>query len=311
MHLRQGRQTGIVISADSGLQSCFMKTRFAVIGGSGLYDLEGARRLEEIEIPTPFGLPSDRVTVVEVGGEAVAFLPRHGKGHRLLPAEVPSRANIWALKSLGVEQILSVSAVGSLQEQFKPGEFVLCDQLIDRTRSREASFFGDGVVGHVGFADPYCPGMRAALAKVLAAQGRAFHGQGTLVTMEGPLFSTRAESFLYRSWGAHLIGMTALPEAKLAREAEMCLAVVAMVTDYDCWREAEESVTIDMVLKVMAENTRRIQALIPALVAALADRDDCACRHAAQNAIMTDVKLVPPQVRHALDLLYGKYWNKP
>jgi 5'-methylthioadenosine phosphorylase len=288
-----------------------MKTRFAVIGGSGLYNLEGARCLEEIEIPTPFGLPSDRVAVVEVGDEPVAFLPRHGKGHRLLPAEVPSRANIWALKSLGVEQILSVSAVGSLQEQFKPGEFVLCDQLIDRTRSREASFFGAGVVGHVGFAEPYCPGMRAVLAEILAKQGRPFHREGTLVTMEGPLFSTRAESFLYRSWGAHLIGMTALPEAKLAREAEICLAVVAMVTDYDCWREAEESVTIDMVLKVMADNTRAIQALIPAFVAALSSREDCPCRHAARNAIMTDVRLIPPQVRRALDLLYGKYWNKP
>lgn len=288
-----------------------MNARFAVIGGSGLYDLQGAQRLSELEIPTPFGLPSDRVTVVEVAGEAVAFLPRHGKGHRLLPAEVPSRANIWALKSLGVEQILSVSAVGSLQEQFKPGEFVLCDQLIDRTRSREASFFGDGVVGHVGFADPYCAGMRQALAKVLAEKGHAFHGQGTLVTMEGPLFSTRAESFLYRSWGAHLIGMTALPEAKLAREAEICLAVVAMVTDYDCWREAEESVTIDMVLKVMAENTRSIQQLIPALVSALPDRRDCSCRHAAQNAIMTELSLIPPRARRSLDLLYGKYWNKP
>jgi 5'-methylthioadenosine phosphorylase len=287
-----------------------MKARFAVIGGSGLYDLKGARRLEEIEIPTPFGLPSDRVNLVEVGGQPVAFLPRHGKGHRLLPTEVPSRANIWALKSLGVEQILSVSAVGSLQEQFRPGQFVLCDQLIDRTRTRESTFFGGGVVGHVAFAEPYCAGMRTVLAEVLQKQGRAFHAQGTLVTMEGPQFSTRAESFLYRSWGAHLIGMTALPEAKLAREAEMCLAVVAMVTDYDCWREAEESVTIDIVLKVMAENTRAIQELLPPFVSALAARGDCPCRHAAQSAIMTDPKLIPPQVRRNLDLLYGKYWRQ-
>jgi len=247
---------------------------------------------------------------VELGGRPVAFLPRHGRGHRLLPSEVPSRANIWALKSLGVEQVLAVSAVGSLAESCRPGHFVLCDQLIDRTQGRESSFFGDGVVGHVSFAEPYCSGLRESLAGVLAASGHPFHGSGTLVCMQGPQFSTRAESLLHRSWSAHLIGMTALPEAKLAREAEMCLAIVAMVTDYDCWREAEESVTIDMVLKVMSDNTRVIQELIPALAAGLARRGDCPCRHAAQSVIATDPKLIPPEARRRLELFYGRYWKE-
>jgi 5'-methylthioadenosine phosphorylase len=286
-----------------------MQTRFAVIGGSGLYRLRSGSLLEEVEVPTPFGLPSDLISIVEVAGERVAFLPRHGRGHRLLPTEVPSKANIWALKSLGVQQILSVSAVGSLQEEYRRGEFVLCDQLIDRTRSRENSFFGQGVAAHVGFADPYCQGMREALAVALQRRGHPFHRQGTLVTMEGPLFSTRAESFLYRGWGAHLIGMTALPEAKLAREAEICMAVVATVTDYDCWREAEESVTIDMVLKVVHDNTEAIQELIPAVIPQLAKRRDCSCRHAAEGTFVTDPAAIPYQVRRSLALFYGKYWD--
>jgi 5'-methylthioadenosine phosphorylase len=286
-----------------------MKTRFAVIGGSGLYQLKGARKIEEVEVPTPFGLPSDLITIVEIAGQAVAFLPRHGKGHRLLPTEVPSKANIWALKSLGVEQILSVSAVGSLQEQYRPGEFVVCDQLIDRTRSRENSYFGEGVVGHVAFEEPYCPGMRGAIIEALQPLELTVHPRGTLVCMEGPLFSSRAESFLYRQWQADLIGMTALPEAKLAREAEMCLSIVAMVTDYDCWKGAEDSVTIEMVLQVMADNTRHVQEALPAILAGLEKRGDCSCRQAAANAIMTDPSLIPYEVRRRLSLFYGKYWQ--
>ncbi|MBN1834403.1 MAG: S-methyl-5'-thioadenosine phosphorylase [Spirochaetales bacterium] len=286
-----------------------MRMRFAVIGGSGLYQLKGARRLEEVEVPTPFGLPSDLITIVDIGGDPVAFLPRHGKGHRLLPTEVPSRANIWALKSLGVEQILSVSAVGSLQEQYRPGEFVICDQLIDRTRSRENSYFGEGVVGHVAFAEPYCEGMRQGIIQALGPLELTVHPRGTLVCMEGPPFSTRAESFLYRQWNADLIGMTSLPEAKLAREAEMCLAIIAMVTDYDCWKGAEESVSIDMVLEVMAGNTRHVQEALPAVLAALRTRDDCSCRHAAEHAIMTDPALIPYEVKRRLALFYGKYWQ--
>ena len=286
-------------------------TPLAVIGGTGLYRMQGVQVLEELEIPTPFGLPSDRLTIVELGGSRVAFLPRHGRGHRLLPTEVPSRANIWALKSLGVEQILSISAVGSLAEDYHPGEFAVCDQLIDRTRSRENSFFGDGAVGHVVFADPFCRGMGEAVRAAIERHGFPVHPAGTLVTMEGPLFSTRAESRLYRAWGAHLIGMTALPEAKLAREAEICYAVVAMVTDYDSWREEGEHVTLEMVMKVMAENTRRIQMIIPDALAGLRGRTDCACRHAAAGALMTDPALIPPQTRRRLALLYGKYWDRP
>jgi len=286
-----------------------MNTRFAVIGGSGLYQLKGARRIEEIEVPTPFGLPSDLISIADVGGQAVAFLPRHGKGHRLLPTEVPSRANIWALKSLGVEQILSISAVGSLQEQYKPGDFVICDQIIDRTRSRENSYFGEGVVGHVTFDEPYCSGMRRSILEALRPLELTVHPKGTLVCMEGPLFSTRAESFLYRQWQADLIGMTSLPEAKLAREAEMCLAIVAMVTDYDCWKGAEESVSIEMVLEVMAGNTRHVQEALPAILSALGDRGDCSCHHAARNAIMTDPSLIPYEHKRRLALFYGKYWQ--
>jgi 5'-methylthioadenosine phosphorylase len=287
-----------------------MKAGIAVIGGSGLYKLEGAKLVEKIDVPTPFGLPSDRISILQVGGHSVAFLPRHGEGHRLLPTEVPSKANIWALKSLGVQQILSVSAVGSLREEMKPGDFVLCDQLIDRTRSRDNSYFGEGVVGHVAFAEPFCPGMRHTIAALLEKGNHPLHEKGTLVTMEGPLFSTRAESFLYKSWGADLIGMTALPEAKLAREAEICLAVVAMVTDYDCWWESEESVSVEMVLKVMDENTKAIKKLIPEIAAGLSSRNDCACRHAADKVTITDPALVPYETKRRLWAFYGKYWKQ-
>jgi 5'-methylthioadenosine phosphorylase len=287
-----------------------MKTRIAVIGGSGLYQLEGAKLIERIEVPTPFGLPSDLISIVKVGEQNLAFLPRHGKGHRILPTEVPSKANIWALKSLEVEQILSISAVGSLREEIKPGDFVLCDQLIDRTRARSLSFFGEGLVGHVAFAEPFCGGMREIIAGILKDGTHTFHDRGTLVTMEGPPFSTRAESRLYRSWGADLIGMTALPEAKLAREAEICLAIVAMVTDYDCWREAEESVSVEMILKVMNENTRAIQKVIPSIAAALSSRGACECHSAAAGVFVTDPALVPYQTRRRLWALYGRrYWK--
>ena len=286
-----------------------MKTRIAVIGGSGVYQLSGAKVIETIDVPTPFGMPSDLITVAEVEKQTVAFLPRHGKGHRLLPTEVPAKANIWALKSLGAEQILSISAVGSLQERFKPGDFILCDQLIDRTRKRELSFFGEGMVAHVPFAEPFCPGMREVIGGILEKGKHRFHDRGTLVTMEGPLFSTRAESHLYRGWGADLIGMTALPEVKLAREAEICLAVIAMVTDYDCWRESEESVSVEMILKVMRNNTKAVQRLIPSIAAALGARGECACQRAAQNTMVTDPSLIPYETRRKLWLLYGKYWK--
>ena len=285
-----------------------MKAMLALIGGSGLYSIDGIHPLEELEVPTPWGLPSDKVAVVEIGGELVAFLPRHGKGHRYLPAEVPSYANIWALKSLGVQQIISVSAVGSLTESFAPGELVLCDGLVDKTSRKPGSFFGQGVVGHVGFADPFCAGMREAIAGVLREHNHPHHTSGTYVCMEGPAFSTRAESNLHRSWGAEMIGMTAAPEAKLAREAEICYATIAMVTDYDCWTADQENVSVGIVVETMKKNTAAIQRMIPDIVRALKGRDDCDCRHAAKSAIMTDPALIPYDVKRRLALFYDRYW---
>ncbi len=286
-----------------------VQANIAVIGGSGLYEFEATPVTTEIDIPTPFGMPSDVISVVDLDGVPVAFLPRHGKGHRLTPTEVPSKANIWALKSLGVQQIISVSAVGSLVEEMQPGTFVVCTQLIDRTRSRSNSYFGNGIVGHAGFSDPFCAGVRDAAARAIEEHALPACAKGTLVTMEGPLFSSKAESHLYRSWGADLIGMTALPEAKLAREAEICYATIAMVTDYDCWRESEQSVDIDMVLRVMKENIRGMRAIIPDIVADIAKRKDCACRHAAEHAILTNEAMIPYEVKRKLSLFYSKYWK--
>lgn len=287
-----------------------MKARLALIGGSGLYSISGVRRTEEIEVPTPWGLPSDLVTIAEVGDEPVAFLPRHGKGHRYLPSEVPSQANIWALKSLGVEQIVSVSAVGSLSESFAPGDFVLCDGLIDKTARKPGSFFGQGIVGHVGFAVPFCAGMREAMTHVLQRHGHPHHVTGTYLCMEGPAFSTRAESNLHRSWRAELIGMTAIPEARLAREAEICYATVAMVTDFDVWKSNQESVSVEMVVETMKGNTAAVQNMLPDIVASLRTRADCQCRHAARNAIMTDPAFIPYDLRRKLALFYDRYWVK-
>jgi len=287
-----------------------MEINLAIIGGSGLYAMKNTRFIERVEVPTPFGPPSDLISIVEISGEKIAFLPRHGRGHRLLPSEIPYRANIWALKSLGAEQILAVSAVGSLAEEYRPGDFVICDQLIDLTKGREKSFFGQGVAGHVAFAEPYCPAMRESIIRVLEKHSRSLHTRGTLVCMEGPLFSTRAESMLYRSWGAQLIGMTALPEAKLAREAEICFSLIAMVTDYDCWKESEESVTVDMVIKVMKKNTENIQSAIPEMITELSKKGSCRCGQAAGNAIMTSPDQIPEQAKRRLSLFYGKYWDK-
>jgi 5'-methylthioadenosine phosphorylase len=284
--------------------------RCAVIGGSGLYQLEGVHIREQREVPTPWGLPSDALTITEIAGEEVVFLPRHGRGHRYLPSEVPSRANIWALKSLGVEQILALSAVGSLTEKCAPGEFVLCDNLIDRTVRRPGSYFGDGIVGHIGFAHPFCDGIRTAAASVLAAKNHPHHTSGTYVCMEGPAFSTQAESELHRSWKASLIGMTALPEARLAREAEICYATLALVTDFDCWKETGESVSVEMVVQTMKSNIDALRRMLPDMILAMRGRGDCACRHAARDAIMTDAAMIPHDVRRRLALFYDKYWAK-
>ena len=287
-----------------------MAARLAVIGGSGLYSIEGITILEEREVPTPWGLPSELITIAEISGEKVAFLPRHGRGHRYLPSEVPSRANIWALKSLGVEQILALSAVGSLSENLAPGTFVLCDDLVDKTAGRPSSYFGEGIVGHVGFAQPYCAGMREAVGGVLAKRAYPHRASGTYVCMEGPAFSTTAESTLHRSWKAEVIGMTALPEAKLAREAEICYATIAMVTDYDCWRPSEEAVSVEMVVATMKASSDALRLMIPDIAAALLRRGDCPCRHAAANAIMTDPALIPYDTRRRLAVFYDRYWKK-
>jgi 5'-methylthioadenosine phosphorylase len=271
--------------------------RIGVIGGSGLYAMDGLLDVETVRPETPFGPPSDEITVARMGGQRLAFLPRHGKGHRLLPTEVPSRANIAALKGLGVQKVLSFSAVGSLQERYAPRDFVIPDQLIDRTRHRRDTFFGDGIVGHVSFADPFANALGGILSESLSGMDVRAHKGGTLVCMEGPLFSTRAESELYRSWGADLINMSALPEAKLAREAGLEYALVCMVTDYDCWQEAHEEVDIRMVLENLLANADNARELIlralPAVAAA--PRDEAIAR-AAEHAVITAPELRPPDV---------------
>jgi len=283
------------------------EARIAVIGGSGLYNMGGLSGVRELEVDTPFGKPSDAVILGELDGVPIAFLPRHGRGHCLTPTEVPSRANIYALKTLGVEHIISISAVGSLQEEMRPGDLVVLDQLIDWTRHRANTFFGDGLVAHVGFADPFCPELRGRLFKVADGVGARVHDGGTCVVMEGPAFSTRAESQLYRSWDAHVIGMTALPEARLAREAEICYATLACVTDYDCWREATEDVTVEMVVEILSKNVTVSQEVLKRLIPAIPREQDCTCASALENAIITARERIPQNVQDKLFPLVEKY----
>jgi 5'-methylthioadenosine phosphorylase len=287
------------------------RARIGIIGGSGLYDMPSLADVEQVEISTPFGAPSDALTIGELEGTPVAFLPRHGRGHRLSPSEVPSRANVYALKSLGVERVISVSAVGSLREDYAPLDLVIPDQLIDCAKARPASFFADGVVAHIGFADPFCPDLSAHLAAEIAAQGDiTFHQGGTYVCIEGPQFSTKAESRLYRQWGCDIIGMTALPEAKLAREAELCYATIACVTDYDVWHASEQPVTVEMVVANLTRNVANAQRVIRELARTLpADRSGaaCGCATALANAVMTAHELITPELRERYALLLGEY----
>ena len=287
-----------------------------VIGGSGLYELEGLRDLERVRLDTPFGAPSDEYLVGRLGETRLVFLPRHGRGHRILPHEVNSRANIHGMKQLGVERILAVSAVGSLREELRPGDLVIVDQYVDRTRTRPSSFFGDGAAGHVAFADPVCPRLShwladAAAEAVLAGAGSArVHPRGTYVCIEGPQFSTRAESLIYRAAGNGLIdiiGMTALPEAKLAREAEICYATLALVTDYDCWHESEEAVTVEAVVATLKKNVALAREVVRRTVLAVNGARECACASAARGALMTDPAAIPPETRARLDLIVGRY----
>ena len=247
------------------------QAKIGVIGGSGVYDIDGLTNVEEVNPDTPFGKPSDTIITGKLGGVGIAFLPRHGRGHRILPGEVPYRANVYALKSLGVERIIAISSVGSLREQIKPGDMLIPDQVIDRTSRRVSTFFGEGIVVHIPFAEPFCPALRQTLYGAAREAGATVHHGGTYIAMEGPAFSTRAESNLYRSWGASVIGMTALPEAKLAREAEICYAVIACVTDYDCWHEAHEAVTAEMILNTQRQNIDVSKRTIKLAVSKLAD----------------------------------------
>ncbi|MFH1998213.1 MAG: S-methyl-5'-thioadenosine phosphorylase [Planctomycetota bacterium] len=285
------------------------KASIGVIGGSGLYEMQGMKIIEEAKLSTPWGEPSDSIVIGEVAGERIAFLPRHGKGHRTLPTEVNSRANICALKMLGVKQIISFSAVGSLKQELAPLDFVVPDQLIDRTRSRPSTFFGKGVVGHVAFADPFCNEMGAILYEEIKKMGLKVHKGETLVCMEGPLFSTRAESHLYRSWGAGLINMSALPESKLAREAEICYGLVCMVTDYDCWKEEESDVDIQMVIANLTKNAENAKRLLQSVVKRIAsERETCSCREAAKFAIITAPEARDPKAVKALKVLLPRYF---
>ena len=283
------------------------QAKIGVIGGTGLYDIEGLTDIEEVDLNTPFGKPSDSIVAGRLEGVGIAFLPRHGKGHRILPTEVPARANIYALKSLGVEHIIAVCSAGSFKEELKPGDLLIPDQLIDRTRNRVSTFFNEGIVAHVSFADPFCPVLSRIVYQAAQEVGAGVHEGGTYVAMEGPAFSTRAESQLYRSWGADIIGMTALPEAKLAREAEICYAVVGCVTDYDSWWERVEPVTVDVILEVQRKNVEAARKIIRLVAGRLPESRGCGCAAALETAIVTDPAYIPAEQREKLNLLIGKY----
>ena len=281
--------------------------KIGVIGGSGLYEIAGMANIEEVRSNTPFGEPSDAIIIGELDGRSIAFLPRHGRGHNISPTEIPSRANIYALKALGVEWIISVSAVGSLKEGINPLDLVVPDQIIDRTKSRVNSFFDGGLVAHVSFAEPFCPTLSNILYHAALDVGANVHQEGTYIAMEGPLFSTKAESNLYRSWGASIIGMTALPEAKLAREAEICYATLACITDYDTWHETEESVTINMALANLMLNADTAKKIIGLVAARIPEKRECGCAEALENAIITAPEKIPVRIKEDLELLIGKY----
>ncbi|MCY2960368.1 MAG: S-methyl-5'-thioadenosine phosphorylase [Planctomycetota bacterium] len=278
-----------------------------VIGGSGLYDLPGLTEVREVPLTTPFGAPSDSYVTGRLGGVPVVFLPRHGRGHRISPSEINFRANIWGLKKLGVTRIVSISAVGSMREDVHPGDFVVIDQFFDRTRHRADTFFTDGVVAHVMFADPVCPDLRQLLLATGRELGLTMHDGGTYLNMEGPQFSTRAESRIYRTWGVDVIGMTNLQEAKLAREAEICYATVAMATDYDCWHETHDDVTVESILKVMAANIGNAKKLLAAALPRVPVQGTCPDGRALATAIMTAKERIPAEARLRLGLLIDKY----
>jgi 5'-methylthioadenosine phosphorylase len=278
-----------------------------IIGGSGLYSMAGLKDTREIRVKTPFGEPSDAIVVGTLEGKRVAFLARHGRGHRILPSEINFRANICAMKRIGVERIISVSAVGSLQEDLRPGEFLVPDQFVDRTKSRVSTFFGGGLVAHVAFDKPTCPQVSTVLADASVHCGVKVHSRGTYVCIEGPQFSTLAEAHLHRQLRFEVIGMTNVTEAKLAREAELCYATIAMITDYDCWHPEHESVTATHIIATLNQNAENAQKVLREAVRAIPEERVCKCGAALRHALITDLKLVPPATKKRLAVIIGKY----
>lgn len=283
------------------------EARIGVIGGSGLYEMEGLTEIEEVKVKTPFGEPSDLIVIGTLEGRRVAFLPRHGRGHQIMPTELPSRANIYALKSLGVEHIIAVSACGSMKEAIHPLDMVIPDQIFDRTRGRINTFFGGGVVAHISFDEPFCPNLSALLYQAAKETGAKVHKGGTFVVIEGPSFSTKAESRIYRGWGVEIIGMTVLPEAKLAREAEICYAVLANVTDYDVWLVSEEPVSVEMLIDNLLKNAEMAKKIIKKVVPNIPEARTCFCPTALKNTIITSKDRIPEKAKKELGLLIGKY----
>ncbi|GAB4435955.1 MAG: S-methyl-5'-thioadenosine phosphorylase [bacterium] len=279
-----------------------------VIGGSGLYNI-GLENCSEIEVSTPFGHPSDKILVGELKGVKFAFLPRHGKGHRIMPSEINYRANIYAFKEIGVTKILSISAVGSMKEDIPPGHIVLPDQFIDMTKKRDSSFFGGGIVAHVSMAEPVCPSFRKTVLKVIEGLGYNVKDGGTYLCMEGPQFSTRAESFLWKSMGVDVIGMTNMPEAKLAREAELCYVTLALSTDFDCWHEDEGPVSVENIIRILNENVEKAKNILVNLPEKIKETEECQCSAALTNAIITDSKYISEDVKRKLEAIIGKYFK--
>jgi 5'-methylthioadenosine phosphorylase len=282
--------------------------KIGIIGGSGLYSMPGFTEQREVDIQTPFGAPSDNYILGQLEGHEVAFLARHGRGHRISPSELNFRANIYGMKTLGVERIVSLSAVGSLKEEHRPLDFVIPDQFFDRTRGRISTFFGEGLVAHVSFADPVCPQLSVTVEKACQAAGVTVKRGGTYLCMEGPAFSTRAESNIYRSWGMDVIGMTNLQEAKLAREAEICYVTIAMVTDYDCWHEEHDAVTVTDIIRVLTQNAANACRVVAEAVKSMPAERTCKCGSALQHALITDKTLVPPDTLNKLEPIVGKYF---
>lgn len=281
--------------------------RIGIIGGSGLYRMPDLTDAEEISVETPFGSPSDSLTIGTLSGVRVAFLPRHGRNHQFSPSQVPARANFWALKSLGVKHVISINAVGSMREEIAPLDLVVPDQIVDRTQNRVRSFFEHGPVVHVSLAEPFCPALRPALIAAVRSAGARVHEGGTYICIEGPQFSTKAESRIYRSWGVDIIGMTAMPEARLAREAELCYAVLALATDYDVWHETEEPVNVAAIIGNLRRNTETAQAVIRNVIPVLAKMADCDCGSALAHAIVTAREGIDPETRERLGLFLGRY----